>query len=86
MNFIFVRMADPTSVEAPFRIGILIGVRLWEAGRKAHRRARDLLGTEVVPSVVGFALSKVAAVWNTWLQRINGLLSLDIWWNALTIE
>jgi hypothetical protein len=67
MNFIFLRMADPTSMEAPFRRGILVGIRLWEVGRKAYRRARDLLGTGVVPSVVGFALSKIA-VWNSWLH------------------
>jgi hypothetical protein len=70
MDFIFLRMADPTSMEAPFRIGILIGVRLWEVAGKAHRRTRNLLGTGVVPSIVGFALSKVAAVWNIWLHGI----------------
>jgi hypothetical protein len=65
-NFVFLRMADPASTGAPFRRGILIGVRLWEVGRKAHRMTWDLLGTEVVP-IVGFALYKVA-VWNTWLH------------------
>jgi hypothetical protein len=69
MNFVFPRMADPTSTEAPFRRGILIRDRLWEVGRKAHRRTRDLLGTDVVPSVAGFALPKVV-VWNTWLHGI----------------
>ena len=67
MNFIILRMADPTSTEAPSRRGILIGVRLWEVGRKARRRTRDLLGTEVVPSVGGFAW---VAVWNSWLHRM----------------
>jgi hypothetical protein len=71
MDFIiFLRMADPTSIEAPFR-DILIGIRLWEAGRKAHRRTRDLLGTGVVPSVVGFAFSKVAV----WVTRLHGMVS-----------
>lgn len=70
MNFIFLCMADPTSMEAPFRRGVLILGRPWEVGRKAHHRNRDLLGTGVVPSVVGFALSKVA-VWNTaWLHEM----------------
>ena len=69
MNFIFLRMADPTSMEAPFRRTILIGARLWEEGRKAHRRTRDLPGTEVEPSVGRFALSKVA-VRSTWLHEM----------------
>jgi hypothetical protein len=67
MNFIILRMADPTSMEAPFRRGILTGARHWEGRRKAHRRTWDLLGSSVVPGVVGFALSKVA-VWNIWLH------------------
>jgi hypothetical protein len=54
----------------PFRRGILTGVRPWEVGRKAHCRTWDLFGIEVVPSVVGFALSKVA-VWNAWLHGTN---------------
>ena len=70
MNLIFLYMADPTSMEAPFRRGIAIGVHLWDVGQKAHRRTRGLLGTGVVPSVVGFALSKAATVWNTWLHGI----------------
>jgi hypothetical protein len=68
MNFISLRTADPASMEAP---GILIGDRLWEAGRKAHRRTRGLLGAKGVPSIVGFALSKVG-VWNAWLYGMVG--------------
>ena len=60
MNFIILRMADPTSMEAPFMRGILTGARHWEARRRAHRGTRGLPGTAVGPSVVGFALSKVA--------------------------
>jgi hypothetical protein len=62
MSVVFLRSADRTSMEAPFRSGILIGVHHWEAGSKG---TWDLLGTEVVPRVVGFA--KVA-VWHTWLH------------------
>ena len=62
MSFVFPRSADRTSMEALFRSGILIGVRHWEAGSKG---TWDLLGTEVVPRVVGFA--KVAE-WHTWLH------------------
>ena len=60
MNFIILRMADPTRMEAPFSRGILTGARLWEGRRKAYRRPWDLPGTGVGPSVVGFTLSKVA--------------------------
>lgn len=70
VNFIFLRMADPTSMEAPFGRVVLILGRHREVGRKAHHRNRDLLGAGVVPSVVGFALSKVA-VWDTaWLHEM----------------
>jgi hypothetical protein len=63
-------MADPTSMEAPFGRGTLIGDRPWEVGRKVHRRTQGLIGTEVVPSVVDFALSKVT-VRNT---RLYGMV------------
>ena len=63
IDFIDLRLADQTSTMEE----ILIGVCLWEVGRKAHRRTWDLLGIEGVPSVVGCALSKVA-VWNGWLH------------------
>jgi hypothetical protein len=69
MNFIILRMADPTSMETPFRVCILVGARPWEGGRKAYRRTWDLPGTEVEPGVVGFTLSKVA-VRNTWLYEM----------------
>ena len=62
MNFIFPRMADPTSTETPFRGGILIEVRLWEVGRKARHRAWELLVTGMVRSMVGFVW---VVVWNT---------------------
>jgi len=65
MNFTVSNLADATTATE----AILIGVCLCEMLRKAHRRTWDLLGAKVVPSVVGFALSKVA-VWNIWLHRM----------------
>jgi hypothetical protein len=67
MNFILLRMTDPTCMETPFSAsgGILIDVRLWEVtvGWKVHRGTRDLLGTiEAVPSVICSALSNII-VW-----------------------
>ena len=32
VNFILLRMANPTSMEVPFVRGTLIGVRLWDVG------------------------------------------------------
>jgi len=75
MNFIILRMADPTSMEAPFRRGILTGARHWEGRRKAHRRTWDLPGTGVGPGVAGFALFKVA-VRNTWHRVVTLLQGL----------
>jgi hypothetical protein len=66
VEFILLRMANPTTMEAPYGRGALIGVRLWDVGWKIHCRSRELVGTEVVPSVVGSTLPKVT-VRRTWL-------------------